>query len=450
MQQQPVRVVVEGCCHGQLDQIYDTITQRYGQVDLVLICGDFQAVRNEQDLNCMSVPRKYRRLGDFHKYYHGIKQAPYLTIFIGGNHEASNHLQELRFGGWVAPNIYYLGAAGCVQYKGLRICGLSGIYNHANYHAPRTEKSPYDGSSIRSVYHVRDKDVQLLSLLQNSDPDPIDVLLTHDWPRGIWQFGNRTELLKKKPFFGPDIQRGELGSPAAESLLHYLQPKYHFSAHLHVRFEATVTHQDHSTLNPDEIDISEHVNPVRNVPPLNDRNEATNSIALGNHPNSCQGQLNNVNPDELDLGIEIAPEVPSDVVQSSAHHRSTQFLALDKCLPGRKFVELVEIVPLSHNHNEPNASSTDALCYDPQWMAILRAYLSNGERIPDVDNVNYQRQWVSRNLTNLVIPHNFHPTVPTLKQLSQDTDIPVRLLASRQPTSPVNPQTPTIFTALGL
>uniref|UniRef100_A0A060TCU5 ARAD1D38720p n=1 Tax=Blastobotrys adeninivorans TaxID=409370 RepID=A0A060TCU5_BLAAD len=441
--QRPLRVVVEGCCHGQLDQIYDAIAQRYSEVDLVLICGDFQAVRNEQDLNCMSVPRKYRQLGDFHKYYHGIKKAPYLTIFIGGNHEASNYLQELRFGGWVAPNIYYLGSAGCVQYKGLRICGLSGIYNHANYHAPRTEKSPYDGSSIRSVYHVRDNDVQLLSLLQNSDP--IDVLLTHDWPRGIWQFGNQTELLKKKPFFGPDIQKGELGSPAAESLLHYLQPRYHFSAHLHVRFQATITHQDQSTLNPDEIDISDHVDPVSNVPPINDRKKPINAIALGNQPSSCQGQLNNVNPDELDLGIEITPEVPSDVAQSPAHHRTTEFLALDKCLPGRKFVELLEIVPLYHNHNEP-----DALCYDPQWMAILRAYLSNGGRIPDIDNVSYQRQWISRNITNLAIPHNFYPTVPTLEQLSQDTNIPIRLLATRQPATSINQQTRNIFSVLGL
>jgi len=32
-----------------------------------------------------------------------------LTIFIGGNHEASNYLQELPYGGWVAHNIYYLG-----------------------------------------------------------------------------------------------------------------------------------------------------------------------------------------------------------------------------------------------------------------------------------------------------------------------------------------------------
>lgn len=43
------------------------------------------------------------------RYYSGEKKAPVLTIFIGGNHEASNHLQELPYGGWVAPNIYFLG-----------------------------------------------------------------------------------------------------------------------------------------------------------------------------------------------------------------------------------------------------------------------------------------------------------------------------------------------------
>lgn len=46
------------------------------------------------------------------RYYSGEKKAPVLTVFIGGNHEASNHLQELPYGGWVAPNIYYLGTCG--------------------------------------------------------------------------------------------------------------------------------------------------------------------------------------------------------------------------------------------------------------------------------------------------------------------------------------------------
>ncbi len=52
---------------------------------------------------------------------------------VGGNHEAANHLWELHYGGWVAPNIYYLGAAGVVNFAGVRIAGLSGIFNGNHY-----------------------------------------------------------------------------------------------------------------------------------------------------------------------------------------------------------------------------------------------------------------------------------------------------------------------------
>lgn len=43
----------------------------------------------------MSVPLKYRQMGDFKDFYEGKSLAPIPTIFIGGNHEASNFLQEL-------------------------------------------------------------------------------------------------------------------------------------------------------------------------------------------------------------------------------------------------------------------------------------------------------------------------------------------------------------------
>lgn len=93
------------------------------------------------------------------RYYSGELTAPILTIFIGGNHEASNYLQELAYGGWVAPNIFYLGYAGVVRFGGIRIAGLSGIYKGHDYFKGHFERPPYDNSTMRSAYHVRNLEV---------------------------------------------------------------------------------------------------------------------------------------------------------------------------------------------------------------------------------------------------------------------------------------------------
>jgi lariat debranching enzyme len=132
-----LKVAVQGCCHGSLTAIYDSIAefqrQKNERVDLLLLCGDFQALRSRADFASLAVPQKYQALGTFHQYYSGEKVAPVLTIVIGGNHEASNYMWELYHGGWLAPNIYYLGAAGSVLVDGLRIAGASGIYKRHDY-----------------------------------------------------------------------------------------------------------------------------------------------------------------------------------------------------------------------------------------------------------------------------------------------------------------------------
>lgn len=97
----------------------------------------------------MACPDKYKSMCSFYKYYSGEAIAPVLTIFIGGNHEASNYLQELAYGGWVAPNIYYLGYAGVVEVNGVRIGGLSGIYKGHDYLYGHYEFPPYDESTSR-------------------------------------------------------------------------------------------------------------------------------------------------------------------------------------------------------------------------------------------------------------------------------------------------------------
>lgn len=50
-----LKVAIEGCCHGELDQIYETIgfieAQNNFRIDLLLICGDFQVHLDTITLN---------------------------------------------------------------------------------------------------------------------------------------------------------------------------------------------------------------------------------------------------------------------------------------------------------------------------------------------------------------------------------------------------------------
>jgi lariat debranching enzyme len=111
--------------------------------------------------------------------------APILTLFVGGNHESSGFMAELPNGGWVAPNIYFMGYSSVsrgnigprnstlvlqvVQFAGLRIAGLSGIYKSNDYNRGHFERPPFnEHASIVSAYHVRSLEVFRLRQLRGT------------------------------------------------------------------------------------------------------------------------------------------------------------------------------------------------------------------------------------------------------------------------------------------
>ena len=168
-------ICVAGCLHGELQKTYDIIQEREKKenykVDLLLICGDLEFSRNIADLRCVAKPEHWdiemrmMGMGTFYKYYSGELKAPVLTIVVSGNHEASNYLQEMPFGGWLCPNIYYLGRTGVVDlvnevgHVALTIGGISGIYKGDGYNKEKLECPPYSYSTKRTVYHIRKTDI---------------------------------------------------------------------------------------------------------------------------------------------------------------------------------------------------------------------------------------------------------------------------------------------------
>ncbi|EPY53446.1 RNA lariat debranching enzyme Dbr1 [Schizosaccharomyces cryophilus OY26] len=419
-----MRIGVQGCCHGILDNLYSLASKH--NVELLIIGGDFQALRNLSDFHGISVPQKFKRLGDFHKYYSQEKVAPILTIFVGGNHEASNYLEELPYGGWIAPNIYYMGRSSVICIGNLRIAGISGIYSEFDYRKGRYERLPYEYKMLKSVYHTREFDVLSLKSLRL----PIDIFLSHDWPRGIEQHGDTAKLLKNKPFFRKEVEKNDLGSPALEEIINSVKPRYWFAAHLHTRFAATV---HHNKINPSD---------YRNV------------FEQGGSQSSDEQQENSKKArTEVDTVPNPKPSLENgdhnDDASQTPSTLTTHFLALDKCLPRRSYFEVIEVEP-----SKPFQDGDLYMKYDPEWLSIIRAmqpFQSNSVEqtpLPSLDElqklIDKERQWVEENIVQkhkLGILRNFTPTAPFHSREITDKMIPV---------TSVNPQTTSFLQLIGL
>lgn len=404
-------IAVQGCCHGELGRVYEACAyheQQTGKkIDLLICCGDFQATRNYADLASMAVPDKYKAVGSFPNYYSPVMTetrtvseakandearqagranmssansrvgmsahtaaaaAPYLTLFIGGNHENSDWLAEESYGGFLAPNIYYIGHSGVIVVDGaLRIAGLSGIYKAADYTQPYPSR-PYEKNEHdkRSAYHVRRIEIEKLHAylaLRQRTPQiapVVDIFLSHDWPVGITKFGNEEQLLRYKPYFRDDIAHKALGNPYTMALLNAAQPRYWFAAHLHCRFEATI-HHDRS-----------------------DRDSCCADRTLGNDRDTTWDRRDPVeSTDDSTLSSKATSKPAAE----------TRFVALDKC--GRtthSFLDFFDVDvegaaqgggssdggvahdrPTAQPLSPPVCAGADRVCRDGDWVRVLQA-----------------------------------------------------------------------------
>jgi lariat debranching enzyme len=188
----------------------------------------------------------------------------------------------------VCPNIYFMGYSGVVRFGELRIGGLSGIWKPGDYRRGYTERVPYAGSDVKSAYHVREYDVWKLRQLT----EPLDIFVSHDWPRGVARHGDTGPLFRAKPHLRDEVLDGSLGSQPNAELLAYLAPDYWF----------------------------------RRVLILAHRKLA--------HP-----ALTRVSPRVSARSAHLHCKFPALVPRGGGRAGATRFLALDKCLPRRDFLQ---------------------------------------------------------------------------------------------------------------
>ena len=209
---------VHGNMHLMVKLLNDWETKTNKQLAFVLQVGDFEPHRYEADLTTTPGPKKYRKLGDFADFYTGKAVFPWSIWFIAGNHEPYGFLEQMPQGGQVTNNCYYLGRVGTVTLSGLKIVGVSGIYDPERFQKQRPDVSLISQSSNKKYVGFTEAEINQAITFSSAD-----ILLLHDWPSGII---SPREAAK----FG---WSNEVGNEYASLLVESLKPKLVLCGHMH-------------------------------------------------------------------------------------------------------------------------------------------------------------------------------------------------------------------------
>ncbi|XP_015239406.1 PREDICTED: CWF19-like protein 1, partial [Cyprinodon variegatus] len=140
--------------------------------------------------------------------------APIHTYILGAASQETAKNFPNSDGSELAENITYLGRRGVFTgASGLQLAYVSG-------------REALQEPAPAHCFTSKDLSALVTSLSSSSKFRGVDILLTSQWPRGVWHYGNNPELNTKS-----------CGSGSIASLAEKLKPRYHFAALEGVHYE---------------------------------------------------------------------------------------------------------------------------------------------------------------------------------------------------------------------
>jgi len=218
-------IVGVGDIHGRFHRVgtwLDSLERALGRpMDAVLAVGDVEAFATADDHRRKAAKRTMP--AEFAAFARGESRMTRPFYFIGGNNEDFESLHPLPEGGDVAPGVHYLGRVGTATIAGIRVGWLSGIYAPKWLDTPL--QAPTTAASRKQAGYFRRSELDLLRAERG-----LDLLLTHEWPRGLFA---RTPGKPLRPW---------MGNPLTRTLVDEVQPQWLLCGHSHEQFAATLHH----------------------------------------------------------------------------------------------------------------------------------------------------------------------------------------------------------------
>jgi predicted phosphodiesterase len=223
-------VVGVGDIHGRFHRVetwLDALESARGRpVDMVLAVGDVEAFRRADDHRRKAAKRAMP--AEFAEYADGLRQVKRPLYFIGGNNEDFEALHDAPEGFDLAPNVHYLGRAGLREVKGLRLAYLSGIHAPRFFEQPLKRPSSLD--SAKQAGYFRASEVERVGQARD-----VDLLLVHEWPRGLPQRARDEGIASTRP-----LPSYWIGNPITRRLVDGMHPKWVLCGHSHKAFAVTL------------------------------------------------------------------------------------------------------------------------------------------------------------------------------------------------------------------